>query len=461
MRHTFVVGILSAALTCACSVHLSAQTSAPSPWQTFLIPNGETVYDVFNQVTWLTDANLAASADANSPTGEQPASDDTPPRFGLPLCNPDSTGLCIWADGAMSYTTAQEWVKRMNAANYLGHDHWRLPSTPFNDSGCSSTGPSHESFGFGCSAGALGFLYYTALGIEAPNTAVPIPPNTVGPFQNFQPGIYWSDSFGGGLKDNKANFSFADGGQGGTNTFNYSYVLPMIKGRIPGTKPPSAGTGLELSPNGLTVYDPVADVTWPANANLAAQEPFSLQPCQSPTTPALCVAEDGSMNYGSAEQFVADMNAVNYGAQTKKLLTWELPPSDPGCPEYNCVKGNPMGVLYYSQFGLQAGMPVVPIPENGVGPFLNLQPGYYWSCEGPAINQPCVEGSTPVPNTDAQFDFSFGNGFLSTAREPGAHFVTVYFVGCDLPNADECVPTKPPVPPIPPKCPPGDANCHL
>jgi hypothetical protein len=60
----------------------------------------------------------------------------------------------------------------------------------------------------------------------------------------------------------------------------------------------------------------------------------------------------------------------------------------------------------------------------------------------------------------AQFDFSFGNGFLSTAREPGAHFVTVYFVGCDLPDAGECEPVAPPKPPIPPKCPPTDSSCY-
>jgi len=420
MKRNYLIGILLAALAFAGSTRLSAQENGSGNQIVYFVPDGETVYDVMNHVTWLADANLAAEGVPGTLNF----------RFGLPLCNADSTDDCIWADGAMSYTTAQEWVRRMNAASYLGHSDWRLPSTPFQDSGCKSKGPSHESFGFGCSAGALGFLYYTALGIPAPNTAVPIPPNTVGPFQNFQPGVYWSSSFGGGLTDSKANFSFADGAQGGTNTFNYSYVLPMIKGEIPG-EPKASGTGLQLSHNGLTVYDAGAQVTWPANANLAAQDPFSLKLCESPTKPTLCVADDGSMNYASAEQFVADMNTANYGAETKKQLMWELPPSDPTCPQYNCTEGNPMGKLYYTQLGLQAGTPVVPIPDDALGPFHHLQPGYYWSCEAPTIDHPCVEDSTPVPNTDAQFDFSFGNGFLSTARELGAHFVTAYYVGCD------------------------------
>jgi hypothetical protein len=458
MKRTFAIGTLLAALALAGAARLLAQDGASNNWQYSLIPNGATVYDAVNGVTWLTEADLAASVVADSPD-DTAASLDTPPRFGLPLCNPDSTDECIWPDGAMSYTSAQKWVKRMNAASYLGHDNWQLPSTPLNDSGCSSKGPSNNNFGFGCSAGALGSLYYVGLGITAPNTAVPIPPNTVGPFQNFQPATYWSRSKGGGLADSIANFSFADGAQGGTNSFNYSYVLPMIKGRIPMKKQPDTATGLELSPDGLTVYDPGADVTWAADANLAAQEPFSLKTCKSPGHPALCVAADGSMNHASAEQFVADMNAANYGAETEKQLTWELPKSDPGCPQYNCVNGNPMGELYYTELGFQAGTPVVPIPEIATGPFLHLQPGYYWTCEASAVGQPCVKDSTPVPNTGAQFDFSFGNGFLSTAREPGAHFVTVYFVGCDLPNAEECALVSP-KPPIPPKCPPGDPSCY-
>ena len=60
MRHTLAIGILFALLTFAGSAHLSGQNSAPGPWQTFLIPLGDTVYDINNHVTWLADGNLAA-----------------------------------------------------------------------------------------------------------------------------------------------------------------------------------------------------------------------------------------------------------------------------------------------------------------------------------------------------------------------------------------------------------------
>jgi hypothetical protein len=96
----------------------------------------------------------------------------------------------------MNYTSAMAWVQGMNDANYLGHSDWQLPTAPLKDPDCSGTGPAHyrEGFAFGCDEGALGYLYYIALGYKAPNTAVPIPPNTVGPFTNFQPNLYWSDS---------------------------------------------------------------------------------------------------------------------------------------------------------------------------------------------------------------------------------------------------------------------------
>jgi hypothetical protein len=57
MKQHCVTGILLAALTLAGSAQLSAQNPL---WPLVLIPNGETVYDVVNHVTWLTDADLPA-----------------------------------------------------------------------------------------------------------------------------------------------------------------------------------------------------------------------------------------------------------------------------------------------------------------------------------------------------------------------------------------------------------------
>lgn len=185
--------------------------------------------------------------------------------------------------------------------------------------------------------------------------------------------------------------------------------------------------GLQVNPGGQTVYDPIGGVTWLANANLAATNTFGLPICANPTSSSICVAQDGSMNLASASQFVANMNAYN-GTGYLGQANWELPPSNPSCPTYNCAdNGNPMGILYYDQFGLSAATPAVPTPNVAVGPFHNLQPYIYWSCQAVTVQDPC-DGVGPNMGL-AQWAFSFGNGFLGTDRLEADYYVTAYFVG--------------------------------
>jgi hypothetical protein len=423
MKRHCVIGIQLAALIFAGSAQLSAQDPVSDHWPLALIPTGETVYDVVNQVTWLADADLPAQQ-----------------RFGIPLCDASGAELCVNRSGSMNYASATAWVAAMNAANYLGHSNWQLPTTPYTDPICASKAPAPfgNSFGFGCNANALGYLYYTALGFQAPNTAVPIPPNRVGPFRNFQPEIYWSDSL---PPSDLTDFSFATGSQDGGTGDDFNYVLPMIPFKLPGT-PPAWGMGLQVNPDGQTIYDPMTEVTWLADANLAASDTLGLPRCQSPGTPTDCVAQDGSMRDATANLFIAYMNAYDHGAGYLGQTNWHLPPVDPNCPTYNCTgtstnpMENPMGTLYYIQFGLSAGTPVVDAPDIAVGPFFHLWPYPYWSCQAltikGAIQSACVAGPNPPL---AQWSFSFGDGYLGTARPDVAdHFVTAYYVGCGLPE---------------------------
>ncbi|MGO9094684.1 MAG: hypothetical protein ACLQGV_05625 [Bryobacteraceae bacterium] len=380
---------------------------SPLPLSAALVlsPDGITVYDTVNNIGWLADANLAATN-----------------RFTLPLCNASGTQPCVNASGSMSYQAAAAWVQAMNAANYLGHTNWQLPTTPLADSGCGFTGPTNDSFGFNCAASALGSLYYNGLGLMAPNTAVPIPNNTVGPFSNFQPYLYWSQTThpnGTGY----GSFSFNSGFQGSNTIPNFLYVLPMIQGKIPGT-PAALGTGLEVNPGGQTVYDPVTNVTWLANANLGTTNTFGLPPCKGLGDPKLCVNQDGAMNWNSASQFVANMNAAGYLGQTN----WQLPPVDPACDaSYLCVAAdNPFGELFYNQLGLNPGAPVVAAPNIAAGPFNNLQPYLYWACQGATIQDTC---QTTGPASGFEWSFSFGNGFEGTDVLANDLYVTAYFVG--------------------------------
>jgi hypothetical protein len=421
MKRYSVIGAFGAALALGALPQLSAQSPTPEPWPLVLIPTGETVYDVVNRVTWLEEADLPALQ-----------------RFGIPLCDASGVEPCINRSGSMNYASAIAWVAAMNAANYLGHSNWQLPTTPFTDTSCAGKAPPGNNFGFGCDANAMGYLYYTALGVQAPNTAVPIPANRVGPFRNFQPEIYWSDS--PPSSTNITDFSFATGSQDGGTGDDFQYVLPMIPNKLPGT-PAARGTGLQVNPDGQTIYDPMTNVTWLADANLAASDTFGLPRCQSPNTPADCVAQDGSMRDLTANVFVGNMNAYNHGAGYLGQTDWHLPPVSGTCPTYGCSgMANPMGTLYYIQFGLTAGTPVVDAPFLGAGPFFRLWPYPYWSCQAltvqGAIQSACAATGPNLPSQPAaQWSFSFGDGYLGTARPDIAdHFVTAYFVGCDLPG---------------------------
>jgi hypothetical protein len=435
MRPRFVFGSLLIVLACVRSARLSAQDAVPIHQPTYLIPDGDTVYDTVNRVTWLADGNLPAKR----------LPDKTNFRFGLPQCpnlRTEPTVPCVNESGSMNYTSALAWVAAMNAAGYLGHSDWQLPTAPHKDPGCSGTGPLpyRESFAFGCENNALGFLYYRALGFQAPNTAVPIPPNTVGPFSNLQPDLYWSGSGGGGLSCTIANFSFGSGAQGGGCGGDYADVLPMIVGD-PFATPPPGSTELFVNPGGTSVYDPETKNTWLANANLAATETFGLPRCVTPSIPSPCVALDGSMDAYSAGRFILKMNAFDNGAGYLGQTNWQLPPLEASCPTYGCGGDrNPMGNLYYDQLHFHAGEPVVAVPDIAVGPFNHLQPFPYWECLAKKIQDACKpETEAGEPSKDSEWGFSFGTGFLGTERINANHFVTAYFVGCDLPEQGLCL----------------------
>ena len=69
----------------------------------------------------------------------------------------------------MNFGSATAWVAAMSAASYQGHSNWQLPTTPMTDHMCvGKPGSMGNSFGLGCDANALGYLYHKALGLKAP-----------------------------------------------------------------------------------------------------------------------------------------------------------------------------------------------------------------------------------------------------------------------------------------------------
>jgi hypothetical protein len=389
------------------------KTAAPEIQTIPPVTDDQLVYDGNLNVYWLVDGNLAAKQ-----------------TFGVAGIN---------ASGSMDYATAVRWVLAMNASNsdsgYLGHKNWQLPTTPENDRSCDRTGMQGESFGFHCEGSALGSLYYRTLGIKEPNTAVPIPSNSIGPFSDVQPYLYWSSSAAANPSQGFVSFSFNTGYQGANVGRNHLYVLPVLKGKLAGTT--STGEGLQADPGAQTVYDPLSQVTWLADADLAATQTFGVTD----------IAADGSMDHATAVLWIAAMNKADGGRGYLGQTHWQLPdtgPSDPSCSQggttgFGCT-GSAMGKLYYEQLGLPAGKPAVSTPNVKLGSFRDIQPYLYWSCAAPTVRSTC---QTNGPASGFEWNFSFGSGFEGTNLVGNYLYVIVYFPAPLKPSHGGLIPLAP------------------
>jgi len=393
-----------------------------------LIPSadGLTVYDAHLQARWLANANLAGTADGVS----------IATTAGITTITPG---------GSMNYATAISWVTALNTqtfgqgVGYLGHTAWTLPTTPTlpaTDPSCTSfNGSGGGSFGYGCTGSDFGSLFNlkVSLGLQYPNTAVKIPGTAFGPFHNFQPYLYWTTTPTPNPNDGFSTFSFNTGWGGANVDVHYLYALPMIKGKVllenglPVTYSPAGLGTLQVSSDGQLVYGPGTKLTWLADANLAKSQTFGAQcanyePPSKPTffPPGIpCIATDGSMSNTTANNWLNGMKAAAWLGHSD----WMLPDNAGGCNGFSCQTSE-LGELFYNQFGLSRGTPVVAAPLAKVGPFNHVQPYLYWSCSAPYTNPPC---QTPPPNTNFEYSFSFGNGFEGTDLVANDLYVTAYF----------------------------------
>ncbi|QOJ31217.1 MAG: VPLPA-CTERM sorting domain-containing protein [Gammaproteobacteria bacterium] len=126
---------------------------------------GQAVYDTDRNITWLANANLAASN-----------------TFGV-------TGIAV--NGTMTWAKANEWIAAMNTANYLGVHDWRLPTTLQPDPSCHYQSGG-GSYGVSCTGSEMGHLFYGELGGVGSQSIVTTHNANYSLFSNVQPSNYWS-----------------------------------------------------------------------------------------------------------------------------------------------------------------------------------------------------------------------------------------------------------------------------
>jgi hypothetical protein len=172
--------------------------------------NGEAVYDTDLDITWVANANLAASN-----------------TFGV------TSGIILTgsAAGQMNWNTAQSWIAGMNAANYLGFKDWRLPTTLTPDASCSAS--QANATGSNCTGSEMGHLFYSELGGTAGNNILTSGDPDLAKFQNIVPSYYWSTDYTPtGPTGDAYHFNFGAGDQIGSGKTATDNVWAVRSGDV-------------------------------------------------------------------------------------------------------------------------------------------------------------------------------------------------------------------------------------
>jgi len=161
--------------------------------------NGLAFYDTETNLTWLTDANAAG--------------------------------------GRLNWNDANQWAFNLNIS---GVSDWRLADTLQPDPSCDAQ--TGASFGYNCSGGEFGNLFYNTLG----NSAGAL--TNTGPFINIQTNFYWSATEFAGDNSFAWYFGLQDGYQDTIDISLEKYAWAVRSGDISSVPVPAAmwlfGSGL-------------------------------------------------------------------------------------------------------------------------------------------------------------------------------------------------------------------------
>ena len=225
----------------AAAVLLTAATGANATLVSAL--GGQVVNDTDLNVTWLSNANLAATNSfglaRNVDLGTIPGVN----TFG---------GSYIYNDGKMTWGGAMKWVAAMNTANYLGYHDWRLPTT--TDTGTPGCNYSYNGTdcGYNSTGSEMSHLYYNELGNKAFYNTAGVQQSgglaNTGTFSNFQTYDYWSGTEYAPNTFHAWYFITSTGNQNVRNKNINMFALAVRPGQVAAVPVPAAawllGSGL-------------------------------------------------------------------------------------------------------------------------------------------------------------------------------------------------------------------------
>jgi uncharacterized protein (TIGR03437 family) len=185
------------------------------------------------------------------------------------------------------------------------------------------------------------------------------------------------------------------------------------------------------------VYDPNQNVCWLSNANLAAD------PAMRASLNVAGINPNGSMDFPTAQKWVAALNAYNNGSGYLGHNNWQLPVAplvDKTCADTGTYGGSfgpqctasALGNLY--SVGLNRTFPNSVTPQFGVtvGPLSNLKLSYYWAAQN--------NGGTSGTSNGGQEVFSFANGIQGGVTINDNYFDVLPMVGGAIGSAPSCLP---------------------
>jgi uncharacterized protein (TIGR03437 family) len=201
------------------------------------------------------------------------------------------------------------------------------------------------------------------------------------------------------------------------------------------TTQPVSTLGSPTVPQAPIVYDPNQSVCWLANADLAAD------PAIRTALGVTGIYPNGSMDYATAQRWVAALNAYNKGLGYLGHNDWQFPAAP--MVDATCANTGPDGASFgplcsgsglsnlYSA-GLSLNFPATAVPGFGatLSPLHNLKSSYYWALQN--------DGGPSGVSNGGQEVFSFSAGIQGGVTTKDNYFYTLPMIPGPIGTPPSC-----------------------